>query len=125
MKVKKLIITISLIGVDQAIKFYIYLNLMNKKIIFNEKLGFLPYINKDQMSIFNKELKLGLSLNILIGLNILVIIFIPIFYYFYKKKEPTNAYSDYAMLFMGAGAICVFYMISTFKTRFCKSKIEN
>lgn len=108
-KIKKIIIIISLFCIDQIIKFYIYFKLMNKKIIFNEKIGFLPRINKEQMSVFNKEFGLGLSFKVLISLNILAVIFMPIFYYYYRKKEHINVYSDYAILFIWVGSICSFF----------------
>lgn len=104
---KKLLLILGLIGIDEFIKLYIYTNLMHIKFLWvNKNIGFLPYINKDQLSVFNKELNMELGLEFLIVLNTLLIIIAAIFYWRYKKREYTNFFSDYGIVFLMAGATC-------------------
>jgi len=62
-------IIILLVAIDLIIKYVIYNNFMDTKILlFNRFVGFLPLINKTQMSFLNKELGMGVSNSVLMGL---------------------------------------------------------
>jgi len=106
---KKIIAVIGFVSVDMIIKVIIFNNLMMYRIkVLNDKLGFVPYLNKDQLSVFNKELDLGLGLSALIVINMFIIILLPIGYRYYIKNEYTNKYFEYAYIFSLSGVICSF-----------------
>lgn len=65
-----MLIIFLLVAFDQIIKYIIYIHFMDVRIqLFNGFIGFLPLINREDMSIFNKELGMGLSKSVLIIIN--------------------------------------------------------
>jgi len=106
---KKILAVIGLVSTDMTIKTIIFNKLMMCKIkLFNNTFGFVPYLNKDQLSVFNKELNLGMSLSTLIIINVFIIILMPIGYRYYVKNEYTNKYFEYTYIFILSGVICSF-----------------
>lgn len=98
---------IVLIIIDQLIKYCIFLNFMTYKVkLFGGRIGFVPYLNRDQLSIFNNELNLKLSLITLILINLGVIIILMLIYKLIKKKEYTNLYFENSFFIITAGAVC-------------------
>lgn len=76
MKLKKIkinnsIFLLIMIFIDVFVKIIIDNFFMEDKLFINDKLGFLPYLNTEQLSIFNNELELGVSLNFLIVINLI------------------------------------------------------
>jgi signal peptidase II len=80
----------------------------NKKYFFDRRFGFVPYLNKDQLSIFNNEMNLNLSLFTLILINIASIIIIAYLYNYIKKREYTNSLFENAFIMLTAGVVCSF-----------------
>ncbi|SHO52984.1 signal peptidase II [Anaerocolumna xylanovorans] len=104
---KKIIVFGALISIDQLLKGIVYYTLMGADYrTANGKLGFFPYMNKDQLSVFNNELNMNLSLGILLIINIISIIALVLIYILFKKREYTDRYFDYAILIMEAGCVC-------------------
>lgn len=100
-------IIISFVSIDLIIKAFIYFNLMHIHIrFFDERVGFTPMINTEQLSLFNNELNLGLQLQTLIVLNIVILIGLPFIYLFMKKREYTNCHFENAFLMITAGTFC-------------------
>lgn len=52
-----------MIFIDVFVKIIIDNFFMEDKLFINDKLGFLPYLNTEQLLIINNELELGVSLN--------------------------------------------------------------
>lgn len=96
-----------LIIIDQFIKIIIHFFFMNKKVSFlNNKIGFRPYLNIEQLSIFNGELNMDLDLAVLIILNCIGLLVIYYFYKDTKKRYYTDNYFENCFLFLTAGTIC-------------------
>ncbi len=76
--------------------------------VFHSFIGFSPYLNATQLSIFNNELNMSLS-NVFLGvLNVLIIILV-IFLYLYLKKHSSQEnvrYLNSMFTFLLAGTIC-------------------
>lgn len=103
---KKIIICI-LIIMDELIKAIIYFNFMKIDFrIINDKFGFSPYLNTDQLSIFNNELNMSLSLGVLMLINILSILVMFFLYQFLLKKMYVDNFLIYSMLIITSGCIC-------------------
>lgn len=96
-----------LILIDQLIKAIIYSNFMKTNIsILNHKLGFKPYLNVEQLSIFNNELEMALSLKTLIGINLMSILALFFLYKYMKKLEPVNTLMNYSFAILNSGCVC-------------------
>jgi signal peptidase II len=103
---KRKIILILLVLADQIIKYIIYFNYMQFKISFyGQRIGFVPFINKEQLSIFDNELNFQLSLVTLILINIGSLILLLATYVFVKKRGYINYHFKNAFVFITAGAI--------------------
>lgn len=105
---KKIIFTVILIMIDQIIKLIINFWGMEFKMVFYDFIGFTPYLNTSQLSIFNNEFGMNLSNTILIVLNILIIILV-VWFYLYSKKhsEESNIQKLNVMyVFLLAGTCC-------------------
>ena len=104
---KRKVMFIVLIMIEQLIKCIIYFNFMHNEIVFfDNKIGFKPYINKDQLSIFNNELDLKLNLITLILINIVALVLLFITYKYVKNKEYTNRYFKNSFYLLAIGAVC-------------------
>lgn len=64
-----------------------------------------PFINKNELSIFNNEFGLGFSLSVLIVMNVICIIVAFFFYKYCSSKESINKYIIYAIQFLLIGSI--------------------
>ena len=78
---RKLIFAGSLVVIDQIIKIIISLYFVDNRMVLGNLLGFSPYLNTNQLSIFNNELSMNLSSTILIILNVLIIFFVVVFFF--------------------------------------------
>ncbi len=85
---KKSIITIILICIDQIIKIIIHFFFMDEVHIFNIskfRIGFKPFLNTKQLSMFNNELNMNLSLTVLIAINAAAIALFAALYLYFKR----------------------------------------
>lgn len=107
MKKNLLIITI-LILIDQVIKIIINNFFMYRKLYFKGIIGFLPYLNESQLSIFNNEMNLNLDIIILLLMNIFLIVILIIFYFILKKSssESSIKYLNKMFVFLFSGVLC-------------------
>ena len=105
---KKIIFTVILIMIDQIVKLIINFFGMEFKIVFHDFIGFTPYLNATQLSIFNNEFGMNLSNTILSALNVLIIILVVLFYLYSKKhNEKSNIQRLNVMyVFLLAGTCC-------------------
>ena len=104
---KKIYICLILVLIDVFVKVVIDMSYMSKKVLVNDKLGFYPFLNVDQLSIFNNELDLNVSLAFLIFINILFIIFIcALIYMHHKKSENTSQFMFWGLYLILAGTVC-------------------
>ncbi|MEN2775858.1 signal peptidase II [Acetivibrio clariflavus] len=100
-------IVILLVAIDLIIKYIIYMNFMKTKIkLFNGFFGFLPLINRSQMSIFNKELGMGLSNSFLLIINLLILIILIFLYYRFYKLKFLNLHTKLILIMFISAAIC-------------------
>ena len=92
--------------IDQGIKIVIKLFFFNSYFdIFNGFLSFNPIINTDG-SWLNARFGTSVSFPILITLNIIALVIFIELYRYYKSKGHKNIFSDLAMIFIVAGALC-------------------
>ena len=111
MKLKKIKINNSkllliMIFIDVFVKIIIDNFFMEDKLFINDKLGFLPYLNTEQLSIFNNELELGVSLNFLIVINLIGGIALVFVRNMLKREKEWNTVLDIATLMIFAGVVC-------------------
>ena len=107
MKRKTLIITI-LILVDQTIKILVYNFFMKTRFYIKGIVGFYPYLNVSQLSVFNNELNMGLSISVLCLINIFLFVAIIVFYFVSKRYSSDNCikYLDKMFVYMLSGSVC-------------------
>ena len=80
---------------------------MNSKMFFcNNGIGFTPYLNRDQLSLFNHEFSMSLGIITLIIINIFSLAILVFIYQFFKKREYTNVYYEITFLFIFSGTLC-------------------
>ena len=106
---KKKIIAISgLIFFDQLVKIIIDAFFMDKRFKLGNIIGFHPFLNKTQMSVFNRELSLGLSMTALSVINILCIGVIFAYHLYMKKisSERNLKNADRMLLFFLPASVC-------------------
>ncbi len=103
---KRIILTVTFILLDQGIKLYIYNYIFEKKIeIIKNLIYFQPLFNR-QYSWINSLFGLGLGKALHIILGIAVVGFmLYIFLYNYKKNKESNLI-DFTFIFMMSGAFC-------------------
>ncbi len=111
MKLKKIkinnsIFLLIMIFIDVFVKIIIDNFFMEDKLFINDKLGFLPYLNTEQLSIFNNELELGVSLNFLIVINLIGGIALVFVRNMLKREKEWNTVLDIATLMIFAGVVC-------------------
>ncbi|MBQ2803853.1 MAG: signal peptidase II [Lachnospiraceae bacterium] len=99
---------LSLIGTDILIKLIIRFFLMERKFYICEKLGFTPFLNTKQLSIFNNELQWNMSMFSLILLNVGAILAVTVFWCKMRKEEDWTRPFDLAMKLLLSGAVCSF-----------------
>ena len=100
---KKIYIAL-LIVIEVFVKVIIYNYYMNTKLLLLDWIGFSPFINRNQLSILNREFDLGISISVLIVMNIICIT-MAFFMYKYCIKKEVNRYFIYAMQFILVGSI--------------------
>lgn len=72
---------LTLITVDLFTKVIIFFNFMDLNFsILNGNFGFNPFINREQISIFNSLFNLGVSTNGLIIINVVVLVLLCLLY---------------------------------------------
>ncbi|AEV69882.1 signal peptidase II [Acetivibrio clariflavus] len=100
-------IVILLTAIDLIIKYVIYNNFMDTKILlFNRFVGFLPLINKTQMSFLNKELGMGVSNSVLIVINFLLLLILIFLYYRFYKLGYLNFHTKLILALFISASIC-------------------
>lgn len=105
-KFRHLLVTIILIIVDISIKIIIDNFCFEKVVMLNKWFGFKPYLNTTQLSIFNNELSLNVSLNALIILNIVLIPIIPLTSKWLNIGDKYKQYSNASEILLLSGAFC-------------------
>ena len=104
---KKTIYLLILVIIDQGLKGTIYLKYMGKRVtFFSNKIGFTPHMNRSQLSIFNHEFNMNVSVFTLIIMNVFSILLLVIGYKFIKKREYTDHYFEITFLLMASAALC-------------------
>ena len=105
---RKLIFAGSLVVIDQIIKIINSLYFVDNRMVLGNLLGFSPYLNTNQLSIFNNELSMNLSSTILIILNVLIIFLVVVFYLYFKKqsKQENIRYLNIMFIFLISGTSC-------------------
>ena len=74
--------------------------------LFNGFIGFLPLINREDMSIFNKELGMGLSKSVLIIINFSALIILIFLHYRFYKLGFLNFHSKSIYIMFISASIC-------------------
>lgn len=97
-----------LILVDILIKIVIDVCFMNVQFYVFDGLGFKPFLNTEQLSVFNNEFNMGLSLPVLFVINIISILGTFYIVEKYKKVFLWNKIADIGFKLVLAGTICSF-----------------
>lgn len=106
-RVKRCLLTVGiLIIIDMLIKLIIDSYFMEYEFIVNNLIGFKPYLNLTQLSIFNNELSLGVSTGALIVLNIMLIPAIPLAFRWVIKGNELDDSINISEDLLLAGAVC-------------------
>lgn len=105
-KLRRLLIIVILVIVDIFIKIIIDNFFFDKVIMLNKWFGFKPYLNTTQLSIFNNELNLNVSLQVLIILNILLIPIILLTFKWLNVGDKYKRISNASEILLLAGSIC-------------------
>lgn len=107
LKAKQNIILFStMVLFDVFIKTLIDNFFMENKFYLNSKLGFVPFLNTEQLSIFNNELGLDVSLKFLIVINLICAVAIIFARNVLKKEKEWNRVIDVGTLMVFAGVVC-------------------
>ena len=91
---------------DVFIKIIVDHFLLEYRLLINDNVGFIPYLNTDQLSIFNNELELDMDLIYLIFINIIGIVAIVFIRNKLKKEKEWNKILDLTTLIILAGTVC-------------------
>ncbi|MDO5518380.1 MAG: signal peptidase II [Clostridium sp.] len=106
-RMRKLPTVILLVLIDLLIKLIIHFDFMEMRFtLFNFKIGFKPYLNKEQLAIFNNELPTSINKLILIALLVVVLIIWLLLYNELKDKAYFNSYLELTYVFSFAGMLC-------------------
>lgn len=105
-KLRRLLVIVILIIIDIFIKIIIDNFYFDKVFMLNQWFGFKPYLNTTQLSIFNNELKLNVSLNVLIILNILLIPIIPLTIKWINIGNKYMKFVNASEILLLSGAFC-------------------
>lgn len=105
-KRKNSMFVVGLVLLDVVVKLIINLSSMGKKIINNKYLGFYPKLNTEQLSVFNNEWGMDISLSLLILLNLFVLIVFVLIEKWMKQKFQEEKFIEYTVNCLYAGIIC-------------------
>ena len=98
---------LTLITVDLFTKVIIFFNFMDLNFtILNDNFGFNPFINREQISIFNSLFNLGVSTNGLIIINVVVLVLLCLLYARIKAVFGTNKHVAVIFVLFISTAIC-------------------
>ena len=101
------VLMIAMILADIFVKILIDNFLMGKKFfIISDKLGFVPFLNTEQMSVYNNELGLGLELSCLIVVNVISVLVVIGIRKSLKQGNEWNALLDIGTVMILAGTFC-------------------
>lgn len=105
---KKIFFTGLLVLIDQLTKIIISSFFMGFKKVFHDFIGFTPYLNTSQLSIFNNELDMDLSNVYLSLINVLIIDVLVLLYLYLKKHSNQTSIRNinFMFVFMMAGTSC-------------------
>lgn len=107
-KIKKSnLLVLILVFIDQFSKIIVNTFLKNSSFrIFEGRIGFDVYLNKDYISVFNHDFNLNLSLITLIVINIFILVLLVTFYVYVLKNKGLNNLLRILLLISIAAAIC-------------------
>ena len=98
---------LTLITVDLFTKVIIFFNFMDLNFSFlNGNFGFNPFINRDQMSIFNSLFNLGISTNKLIIINVVTLILLCLLYARIKAVFGIDKHTTVIFILFISASIC-------------------
>lgn len=100
------VFVVFLVLVDVVIKIIIDNYFIDTKFFLTERFGFRPFLNRDQLSIFNKELNMNLGLGVLILLNLIVILAIVLLMHVLKKDKTLFKIVHWGLWIELSGVIC-------------------
>lgn len=103
---KNKILLLSMIFSDVFIKIIIDNYFADIKFYINSKLGFVPFLNTEQLSIFNNELGLDVKLSFLIVFNLVGCVVVVFARNLLKKEKEWNMLLDSGTLMIFAGVFC-------------------
>lgn len=105
---KNLLKTIILIVIDQVVKIIIKNFFMYTKLYLKGVVGFFPYLNTSQLSMFNNEMHMNLNYWKLIIINIIAIGILVGLYIILKRgsKEKSIKYLNKMFVFLFSGIVC-------------------
>lgn len=95
-----------LVLLDIGVKVIIQSFFMETKWLINDYLGFMPFLNQTQLSIFNNEMGLDISLSTLTVINFLIVIIAPFLMKRVEKREKLDKVLKLALFLIWIGAIC-------------------
>lgn len=98
---------LTLITVDLFTKVIIFFNFMDLNFsILNGNFGFNPFINREQISIFNSLFNLGVSTNGLIIINVVVLVLLCLLYAWMKAVFGTDKHVVAIFVLFISAVIC-------------------
>lgn len=105
-KTRNDILILFMIFMDIFIKIIIDNFFIGKKLLVNDNIGFLPFLNEEQLSIFNNELGADIELNYLIVINLIGIIAVICVRNRLKKEKEWSTGYDMGTIMVLVGTIC-------------------
>lgn len=96
----------AMILVDVLIKIVIDNLFMGKKFLINDRIGFLPFLNTEQLSILNNEFGMEIDLMYLIAINIIGFFVLMWVRSRLKKEKEWSTGLDIGTIMILAGVIC-------------------
>ena len=107
MKRRNMIVSIIfLVAVDQVMKMIVSFFYMDHTFTITSWFGFHPYLNADQMSIFNNELNLNVDHRILITIEIVLLVLLFLCFVNIEKKYSNFKLVNTAIAMLMAGTVC-------------------
>lgn len=106
MNKKNIVIVIAMIFLDIFIKILVNIFWMDERLLIADWIGFLPFLNTKQLSIFNSELGWDLDIIYLIAINVVVL---AVLIWVRKRVRAEKEWSramDIGTLMVLAGGVC-------------------
>lgn len=103
---KKIIILSVMLAADQFIKCIMNTFFRDFDYSFHDLIGFRVYLNQDELSIFNSELGLQVSMNVLVFINIAAFVIFEYAIWLLKKDGSYNKVIKIGFLLLEGGMVC-------------------